>query len=58
MTTTCHDCPRQISFPGSKRDTYARLFGWSTAGGKYRCTDCTGRIECRAADAQAMENAA
>lgn len=41
MIVTCHDCPRQISFPGSKRDTYARLFGWSALSGKYRCAACT-----------------
>lgn len=41
MILTCHWCPRQISFPGSKRDLYAQLFGWSAAGGKYRCGRCS-----------------
>lgn len=36
MIFTCHDCPRQLAFPGSNRDRFAALFGWSaekTGGG-------------------------
>lgn len=33
MILTCHRCPKQISFPGSKRNFYARLFGWIVRGG-------------------------
>lgn len=55
MTTTCHDCPRQIGFPGSKRDAYARLFGWSVSGGKYRCAACSERIARAPAAAEAIE---
>lgn len=40
MILTCHDCPRQISFPGSRRDVFAGLFGWSASSGKYRCASC------------------
>lgn len=35
---TCHLCPRQIAFRGSKRDLFARLFGWVIKGGRYFCS--------------------
>lgn len=33
MILTCYRCPRQISFPGSKRNLFARAFGWIVRGG-------------------------
>ncbi|NUR12338.1 MAG: hypothetical protein HOQ20_10925 [Bradyrhizobium sp.] len=40
MMLTCHRCPRQIAFPGSKRDFFARLFGWVISGRRYFCPSC------------------
>lgn len=42
MVLTCHDCPKQISFPGANRDGCARAFGWSHEpdGRRYRCSAC------------------
>jgi len=39
---TCHRCPRQIAFRGSKRDLFARLFGWIIVGKRYFCPTCGG----------------
>ncbi len=33
MILTCHRCPRQLAFGGSRRDFFARLFGWIVRGG-------------------------
>nr|WP_186363455.1 hypothetical protein [Rhizobium sp. ACO-34A] len=40
MILTCHDCPKQLTFPGSNRDRFAILFGWVVKGGRYRCVSC------------------
>ena len=33
MILTCHTCPKQICFPGRRRDFFARMFGWAIVGG-------------------------
>ncbi len=40
MTLTCYGCPVRIAFPGSRRDHWARLFGWIERGGRYFCAAC------------------
>lgn len=40
MILTCHTCPRQLCFHGSKRNLFARLFGWVIRGRRYYCAEC------------------
>lgn len=53
MILTCHDCPRQIAFPGKSvavRLHVACLFGWRPRDGEgFLCVPCQAEAqECKA----------